>query len=110
MEEGEIILTVIGSDRKKKNRPVLVLKKAPRYNDFLVCGISSQLHEEVKGFDLVLDIKHRDYDASGLKHEGLVRLFFLGVIREEESLGPIGNISKLTLSILQKRLADYLIK
>jgi mRNA interferase MazF len=45
MREGEIILAnLVQADGSFKLRPVLLLKRLPGYNDFLVCGISTQLH------------------------------------------------------------------
>jgi mRNA interferase MazF len=110
MEEGEVILTVLNSDQSAKNRPALILRKAPRYNDYLVCGISSQVHEEVKDFDLLIDRNHPDFSSSGLKYEGVVRLFFLAIVREDEIKGSIGKLSRPTLQELQKRLSDYIFK
>jgi mRNA interferase MazF len=69
MEEGEIIITVLDNDQSDKNRPALILRKAPRYNDYLVCGISSQLHEVIKDFDLFLGRNHPDFPFSRLQYE-----------------------------------------
>src|ERR1035438_10125831 len=105
MEEGQIILAVFETDQEKKIRPALVLRKSPKYSDYLVCGISSRLHEEIINFDFVLDKKHTDFLESGLKYDSLIRLFFLGIVREDEIIGSIGSIGNTTLFILQKRLA-----
>jgi mRNA interferase MazF len=110
MEEGEIILTVLSSDRGYKNRPALILKKAPRYNDYLVCGISSQVHEQIQNFDLLIDKKHPEFSQSGLKYDGLIRLFFLAVIRHNDVKGALGTISSATLHELQQRLSYYLLQ
>jgi mRNA interferase MazF len=109
MEEGQIILAVFETDKERKNRPALILRKSPKYNDYLLCGITSKLHEEIKDFDFLIDKNHADFPESGLKNDGLIRLFFLGIVREEEILGTIGSISNSTLLILQKRLADYIL-
>ena len=46
MREGGIILANLQlADGSVKLRPVLLLKQLPVYNDFLVCGISTQLHQ-----------------------------------------------------------------
>ena len=109
MEEGQVILAVFETDKEKKNRPALVLRKSPKYNDYLVCGITSKLHEEIKNFDFVLDKNHTEFLESGLKQDSLIRLFFLGIVRDEDILGTIGSISNDTLQTLQKRLSDYII-
>ncbi|MCZ2460614.1 MAG: type II toxin-antitoxin system PemK/MazF family toxin [Chitinophagales bacterium] len=44
MKAGDIVLTKIPQDNQQKIRPVLILKVLPKYNDYLVCAVSSQLH------------------------------------------------------------------
>ncbi len=46
MQESKIILTPIPqSNGVIKNRPALILRKMPKYQDLLVCGISTQLKQ-----------------------------------------------------------------
>ncbi len=41
MREGNIILTsILQANGEIKNRPVLILREMPKFQDFLVCGIS----------------------------------------------------------------------
>ena len=54
MKSGAIVLTIIPQDNQQKTRPVLILKVLPKYNDFLVCAISSQLHQLIPNFDLII--------------------------------------------------------
>jgi mRNA interferase MazF len=55
MKPGDVILTPVPqADGVTKNRPALVLREMPAYRDLLVCGISTQLHQEVTGFDEVI--------------------------------------------------------
>ncbi len=43
MKEGDVILTPLPqSDGRIKNRPAVILRQMPGYNDVLVCGVSSQ--------------------------------------------------------------------
>jgi hypothetical protein len=52
MKAGNIVLVDFPqSDGRSKLRPVLILKLLPKYNDFLVCGISTQLNQYIKDFD-----------------------------------------------------------
>ena len=52
MNEGDVVLTPIPqADGLIKNRPVILLRQLPPFKDFLVCGVSTQLEKEVKGFD-----------------------------------------------------------
>jgi mRNA-degrading endonuclease toxin of MazEF toxin-antitoxin module len=52
MKEGDVVLTPLPqADGQIKNRPAIILRGMPPYGDFLVCGVSTQLHQEVAGFD-----------------------------------------------------------
>jgi len=39
----------------------------PPYGDWIVCAISTQLRQEVKGFDFIIDETNPDFMLSGLK-------------------------------------------
>lgn len=48
MKEGDVILaSITQADGKIKNRPVVILRIMPKYNDYLVCGISTQLNQYI---------------------------------------------------------------
>ncbi|MCK6553774.1 hypothetical protein L6Q96_04200 [Candidatus Binatia bacterium] len=50
MTEGDVVLTPLSqADGQIKNRPAIILREMPPYGDFLVCGVSTQLHREVAG-------------------------------------------------------------
>src|SRR5215475_13320400 len=52
MQEGDVVLTPVPqADGTMKNRPAIVLREMPVYLDVLVCGVSTQLHQYVPGFD-----------------------------------------------------------
>ena len=56
MKEGYVVLTPIPqANGIVKNRPAIILREMPPYRDFLVCGISTQLDKQVKGFDDVMN-------------------------------------------------------
>ena len=81
MREGEIILANLPqADGSVKLRPVLLLKQLPGYNDFLVCGISTQLHQLIKNFDELIDEKSDNFIQTGLRQSSIMRLGFLAVI------------------------------
>lgn len=81
MKAGDIILTPIPqSDGRTKNRPALVLCELPGYRDFLVCGISTQLHQCIQDFDEIVFDSNTDFQTSGLTQSSLIRLGFLTTI------------------------------
>lgn len=54
MREGDIVLASLQqADWQRKQRPVLLLKQMPPFQDWLVCNISSQLRQAVPDFDTV---------------------------------------------------------
>lgn len=66
MKEGDIVLTPLPqADGQVKNRPAIVLRTMPPHGDLLVCGISTQLHQEVVGFDETIKPGDLDFASSG---------------------------------------------
>ena len=110
MKESEIVLTPIPqADGTVKNRPAIVLRQMPPYKDLLVCGVTTQLHQEVKGFDDVIATSDADFTTSGLRTESLIRLGFLAVLPSKNIIGAIGSIGIERHKKLLKRLSDYLV-
>jgi len=81
----------------------------PPYGDLLVCGLSTQLHQEVEGFDELLSPTEDDYVSSGLAATSLIRLGFLGLVAQRDVIGLLGTISLERYERLLKKLSDYLI-
>lgn len=111
MKEGDVILTPIPqADGTIKNRPAIVLREMPRYHDLLVCGVSTQLHQRIAGFDEVISPGEPDFLTSGLLSESLIRLGFLAVLPRKSIAGSIGSISSERHKRLLIRLSDYLLQ
>ena len=109
MKEGALILTPIPqADGLIKNRPALVLREMPKYRDFLVCGVSTQLKQYLPNFDEIISPNDRDFAASGLVATSVIRLGFLAVIKRSNVIGSIGEISLLRHQRLLQNLSDYL--
>ena len=93
MKEGDVVLTPLPqADGQIKNRPAIILREMPPYGDFLVCGVSAQLHQEVAGFDDPIRPGDAEFTTSGLKGPSLIRLGFLAVLPASSLLGTIGSI------------------
>jgi len=111
MNEGDVILTPVPqADGVVKNRPAIFLREMPPYRDVLVCGISTQVHRKVNGFDEVVQLTDLDFLASGLRTTSLIRLGFLALLPRSAVIGSIGAISPKRHRRLLKRLSDYLIR
>lgn len=109
MKEGDVALAVLPQvDRIAKPRPVVLLTRMPPFGDWLVCGVTTQLHHEVPGFDDVLAMTDADFAPSGLKTTSLIRPGFLAVLPVAELIGQLGEISVERHARLVRRLAALL--
>ena len=95
--EGAIVLlrypNTDGSQGKR--RPAVLLKSIPSsFGDWLICMVSTQLHQKSEGLDLVLQMKDVDFAGTGLKADSLIRISRLAVVEErmfELSLGRLAD-------------------
>ena len=112
MKEGDIVLTSITqADGKTKLRPALVLREMPgRFNDILLCGISSQVHLKIEDFDELIVAADPHFQETGLLASSIIRLGFIADIPRDSIPGSIGRISEEMHRILLKRLCDYLVR
>lgn len=109
MNEGDVVLTPLPqADGQLKNRPAIVLRRMPPFGNLLVCGVSTQLQQEVVGFDEPIDPHHADFSISGLKVPSLIRLGFLAVLPTHSFVGAIGAISSERHRRLLTRLCQHL--
>lgn len=110
MKQGDVVLTPIPqANGQTKNRPALFLRTMPPFHDALVCGISTQLHQYIPGFDELITQEDSDFAASGLVANSLVRLGFLAVIPHSKLIGSIGSISPDRHKRLLENLSNYLL-
>ncbi len=110
MKEGDVgIVAMPQTDGTIKNRPAIVLREMPPFQDMLVCGVSTQLHQEVKNFDEIIAPTDNDFVASSLIGKSLIRLGYLTVVPQSQMVGVIGAISSERHRRLLKKLSDYLI-
>ncbi|CAN5742983.1 hypothetical protein BH10CHL1_BH10CHL1_50020 [soil metagenome] len=77
MKEGDVILTLVPqADGQFKRRPAVILRAMPPFQDLLLCGISTQLQQQVKDFDETITPDDTDFGTSGLLAPSLIRLGF----------------------------------
>jgi mRNA interferase MazF len=108
MKEGDVLLTALRqADGTVKDRPVLFLKHLPPFQDFLVCGISSQLVQPGE-LEEMISSNDSDFRTSGLKATSLIRLGYLAVLPRTEFKGRIGSVSRARLTRLLVMLAEFL--
>ena len=94
-----------------KLRPALLLAKLPsRYDDWLICMISSQTHQAIENFDDVVNEDDFDFASSGLKSASIIRVGRLAVVEGKILLGAIGEIDSGRLKHIKERIADWILK
>ena len=111
ISEGQITLFKFPQTDQQagKLRPALVLRKmSGRYDDWLICMISSQLHQKIQELDEVITTKDSDFIRSGLKLPSVIRVSRLAVVEEDILLGKLGQISHDRLSRLKQNLARWI--
>jgi len=92
-----------------KLRPALLISKAPGpYDDWLICMISSQLHQQIEGFDELIEEGDSDFQKSGLKKTSVVRISRLAIVEGQILEGRIGKISSGRMQRIRRRLADWI--
>ena len=110
MKEGDVVIVPLPqANGMVKNRPAVILREMPPFQDPLVCGLSTQLRQATKDFDEVVSSRDADFQSSGLKNESLIRLGFLVVIPRTQIAGSIGSISSERHTRLLQRLSKYLV-
>lgn len=94
-----------------KRRPVLLLRQLDqRYDDWLVCMISSQCHQYHPQLDWLINQQDEAFAESGLKVSSVIRLSRIAVLDGQLLLGQLGSISDTRLSELRTRLSHWLIE
>lgn len=111
MKESDVILALLPqADGTLKRRPAIILREMPPFNDFLLCGVSTQLHQQVDDFDEIIALSDDDFATSGLKTASLIRLGFLTVLPRKDIIGSIGSIAEKRHRRLLESLSSYLLQ
>ena len=107
--EGDIALASFPqADGLIKPRPAILLRQMPPFGDWLVCGISTQLHQRAADLDELIEPSNPDFAESGLKASSVIRLGFLTTLTARRLHGVIGSISHERHQRLLQRLSDFL--
>ena len=110
MTPGDIVLVAMPKrNGKTKKRPALILQRMRPFDDFLVCGISSQTQLAVEDFDLLLKESDPNFKNTGLKKASIIRLGYITTIPKTTVPGKIGQITPEQFNGLMGRLVNYLL-
>ncbi len=112
IQEGDIVLFAFpyaDDVEKSKLRPALVIKQTTgKFHDWLICMISSQIHQMDVVTDVLIDHDGELFSASGLKVSSVIRAQRLAVVNESVFAGKLGKLDNETLKRLQSNLAAWL--
>jgi mRNA interferase MazF len=111
VKPGDVVLIALAQigGTAPKLRPALLLGDLPGpYQNLLLCGISTQLHQFVAQWDEFVRASDADFAASGLHRDSVIRLSYLHAADPSEIAGVIGSIEPARLSRLRQRLSDQL--
>jgi mRNA interferase MazF len=111
MKPGDVVLIQLPQavGGPPKTRPALVLALLPGpYQNVLICGVSTQLHDLQPDWDDKIEPSDADFSQSGLHRTSAIRpSYFYGADVSEIS-GVIGRIDAGRLTRVRRRLAALL--
>lgn len=87
-----------------------MLRQASRFDDWLVCMVSSKIDQAEVVFDEVLAPADADFAASGLKTSSVLRLSRLAVLDASLLVGSIGSIGDERLARVRQRLVQWIVE
>jgi len=92
-----------------KLRPGLVLRSVPgTHHDWLICMVSTQLHQQIPDLDEVVHDTDSDFPQTGLKATSLVRVTRIAVVSANLLRGAIGIIAPDRLERIRLRLGHWI--
>ncbi len=113
ISEGQIVLFKFPqTDQKEgKLRPALILRELPgKFNDWLVCMISSKVNQQIHGLDELITSDAADFLQTGLKVPSVIRASRLAVVDGNILLGKLGQINTERLKKIRQKLSKWIIK
>lgn len=111
MKAGKIVLFKFPQTdlEEGKLRPALVITKLPGdYEDWLICMISTKLHQIQSLYDEIILENSDEFKTSGLKSESIIRSTRLAVVHSDILVGSIGNISNQLLNKIRVNLSNWI--
>jgi mRNA interferase MazF len=111
ISEGKIVLFRFPqTDQSQgKLRPALAIRKLPgKYDDWLICMISTQVSQQIQDLDDIIKPEDDDFTESGLKALSLFRVSRLAVVEKSIFLGILGEISNQRLIRIKSSLSTWI--
>jgi mRNA interferase MazF len=109
--EGQVVLfrfPQTNQDEGKLRLALLLRRLSGGHNDWLICMISSQIHQAIPDFDETISELDSDFQQSGLKLSSAIRISRLAIIDERILLGRLGEIDPRRLYRIRRKLAAWI--
>ncbi|OGP87021.1 MAG: PemK family protein [Deltaproteobacteria bacterium RBG_16_48_10] len=92
-----------------KNRPVLIIGKCPgKFDDWLICPVSSRQYQATPGVDELVNPGEADYTATGLVVPSVIRVCRLAVVESSLLIGAIGVVDPARLARVKASLINWI--
>jgi mRNA interferase MazF len=108
MKRGDVVTMAFPqADKQIKLRPAVLMKEVPPFGDWIVCPVSTKLHREVPGLDVVVRTGHPEFASMGLKRDSIIRVAKIQSAPKEEIQGLIGSMSEAAFGDLVRRFVQW---
>lgn len=111
IQEGQIVLFSFPQTDQVAGRlrPALVLRSVPGvHDDWLICMVSTQLHQQVPELDEVIHETDSDFPQTGLKATSLIRVTRIAVVSADLLHGALGDLATDRLERIRSRLGRWI--
>lgn len=111
MKAGDICkVGLIQPDGTVKDRPVVLIKEVPPFNDWIVAVVTSRIRNMEPSIDYLLKDTEPGFSNTGLRKTSLIRLGLINTINSGLIKGVIGELSYGVLNILKTNLSQFIVK
>ena len=113
IKEGDIVLFRFPRTdlSNGKLRPAVLVKKIPNnFDDWLICMVSTQLHQKIEGLEVVVSSTDQEFMQTGFKKSSLIRTSRLAVVDENVFEGKLGDLPEPIFSKIKQKLSSWLLE
>lgn len=111
MKDGDICKVGLPQpDGSVKDRPVILIKEVPPFNDWMVAAVTSRLRNMNPSLDYLIEDTSPGFKNTGLKKTSLIRLGLINTINFRLIKGVIGELPYGVLTKLKSNLSQFIMK
>jgi mRNA interferase MazF len=113
IKEGDIVLFKFPRTdlRNGKLRPAVLIKKIPNnFDDWLICMVSTQLHQKIEKLETTVADTEPEFQQTGFKKDSLIRMSRIAVVEETIFEGKLGNLPESIFSTIKQKFSSWLLE